>query len=81
MENGKLIYIPKTPFRNDFRRPEMAARGLVDGKIIQVGRHKFLCRIISGLDDPGATATVGGEYNRWVYAMVSPRQTGAAAFE
>ncbi|BEG72723.1 hypothetical protein RVBP21_3510 [Pseudomonas phage BRkr] len=80
-ENNRLIYLPKTPFRRGAARSIIENHGLIDGKEIQIGRHKFLCRVMTGIDNPGASATGGGEYNRLVYSMVIPRQSGAAAFE
>ncbi|AEH03505.1 virion structural protein [Pseudomonas phage PhiPA3] len=74
-DGGKIYFMTKVPIRNNMRWSELDAKGLVTGKQITIGKHTYICRIMTGIADKAA-GTAGGEWNRWMYPLCTTRPSG-----
>lgn len=75
IDNGKVLYISKTPMRNETTAGNLNIAGILHGKEITLLGRRFKVRVLTGGDaDPAAVA--GGEWSRLMYGLCSTRPAG-----
>lgn len=75
IDNGKVLYIAKTPMRNEVTAEAMNAKGILYGKEITLLGRKFKVRVLTGGSaDPAAAS--GGEWSRVMYGLSQGRPAG-----
>lgn len=76
IDNGKVLYVAKTPLRKDATWAHLNSRDIVAGKIVTFLGRQFKVRLFTGGNTNPSTAA-GGEWDRIMYGLCTARPVGS----
>lgn len=70
LENGKIYLVSQALPKRNISWSTLSSQGLIFGKTITIGKDKYICRSMTGLNDDNS---YGGEWSRWVIDLLIPQ--------
>nr|DAE68335.1 MAG TPA: hypothetical protein [Caudoviricetes sp.] len=70
LENGKIYLVSQALPKRNISWSTLNSQGLIFGKTITIGKDKYICRSMTGLNDDNS---YGGEWSRWVIDLLIPQ--------
>ena len=70
LENGKIYLVSQALPKRNMSWSTLNSQGLIFGKTITIGKDKYICRSMTGLNDDNS---YGGEWSRWVIDLLIPQ--------
>lgn len=70
LENGKIYLVSQALPKRNISFSALNSQGLIFGKTIAIGKDKYICRSMTGLNDDNS---YGGEWSRWVIDLLIPQ--------